>query len=368
MDRNKKIIQTSIIGIIANVLLAGFKAFIGIVSHSVAITMDAVNNLSDALSSAITIVGTRIAGKAPDKKHPMGHGRVEYLSAMIIAVIILYAGVTALIESVKKIIHPETPDYSVAALVIIVVATVVKIVLGTYVKGVGKKVHSDSLVASGEDARLDAVITATTFVAAMIYIFCQVSLEAYLAAIISLVIIKAGFEMLQDTISHILGERVDSELTKGIKESIMEFPEVSGAYDLVLHNYGPNMFTGSVHIEVPCDMSMNDLDKLERQISEKIFMEYQVMITGIGIYCNSGQGTPAEKLLADIRQYVMNYEHVLQIHGFFFDEERKEIRFDLVIDFMEKDRNALHQEIQENLRSMYPDYAVYIALDNDISD
>ncbi|MBQ7582559.1 MAG: cation transporter, partial [Lachnospiraceae bacterium] len=245
MERNQTIIRTSIIGIITNVLLAGFKAFIGIVSHSVAITMDAVNNLSDALSSAITIVGTRIAGKAPDKKHPLGHGRVEYLSAMIIAVIILYAGVTALIESVKKIFHPETPDYSVYALVVIGVATIVKIILGTYVKGVGEKVHSDSLVASGEDARLDAVITATTFVAAMIYIFANLSLEAYLAALISLVIIKAGFEMLRDTISHILGERVDSGLTKAIKESIMEFPEVSGAYDLVLHNYGPNMLIGS---------------------------------------------------------------------------------------------------------------------------
>ena len=367
MERSRKIIQTSIIGILVNVLLAGFKAAIGILSHSVAITMDAVNNLSDALSSAITIVGTRIAGKAPDKKHPLGHGRVEYLSTMIIAVIILYAGVTALNESLRKILHPQTPEYTATGLMIIAVAVVVKILLGTYVKNVGQKVNSDSLVASGEDARLDAVISASTLLAAVIYIFGHLSLEAYLAALISLVIIKAGFDMLRDTISHILGERVDAGLAKAIKETVMEFPEVSGAYDLVMHNYGPNMLIGSVHIEIPDHMTMNELDKLEREIADKVLQEHHVVLTGIGIYCSSSD-TLAEKIQADIRQEVMNYEHVLQIHGFYFNEEKKEIRFDLVIDFMEKDRKGLYHEIVENLKSKYPEYELYINMDDDISD
>ena len=186
--RDRNIIRTSIIGIVANVLLASFKAVIGLTANSIAIVMDAVNNISDAASSVITIIGTKLAGRKADKKHPFGYGRIEYLSAMIISVIILYAGVTALIESVKKIIHPETPDYGTVSLIIVGVAVIVKILLGRYVKKVGQKVNSDSLVNSGNDAVLDSVISASTLAAAAVYLIFHVSLEAWLGAIIALVI------------------------------------------------------------------------------------------------------------------------------------------------------------------------------------
>ena len=143
-DRDSIIIRTSITGIIANVLLAAFKAVIGLAVSSVAIVMDAVNNISDAASSVITIIGTRLAGREPDRKHPFGYGRIEYLSAMIIAILVLYAGVTAFVESVKKVIHPDMPDYGTVSLVIVAAAVIVKIVLGRYVKSVGKKVNSDA--------------------------------------------------------------------------------------------------------------------------------------------------------------------------------------------------------------------------------
>ena len=205
--REKTIIRTSIVGIIANVFLAAFKAVIGLMTHSIAIVLDAVNNISDAGSSLITIIGTKLAGKAPDKKHPFGYGRIEYLSAMIISVIVLYAGITSFTESVKKIIHPEKPDYTIASLIIVGVAVAVKIILGRYVKSVGVKVKSDSLINSGEDATLDSVISASTLVAAVVFLVFHISLEAWLGAIISVVIIKSGFEMLKDTISQILGEQ-----------------------------------------------------------------------------------------------------------------------------------------------------------------
>ena len=209
-SRDKTIVKTSIIGIIANVFLAAFKAFVGFASNSIAIVMDAVNNLSDAASSLITIVGTKLAGKEADKKHPFGYGRVEYLSAMVISLLVLYAGITAFTESVKKIIEPDTPDYSTTALVIVAVAVVIKIILGKYVKSVGKKVNSDSLVNSGEDAILDSVISASTLVAAAVYLIFGLSLEAWLGAVIAVVIIKSGFQMLRDTLSQILGERADA--------------------------------------------------------------------------------------------------------------------------------------------------------------
>ena len=251
ISREKTIVRTSVTGIAANVFLAAFKAVIGLTSHSIAIVLDAVNNISDAGSSLITIVGTKLAGREPDKKHPFGYGRIEYLSAMIISVIVLYAGITSLVESVKRIVRPETPDYSAVSLVIVAVAVVVKIVLGRYVKGVGVRVNSDSLINSGEDATLDSVISASTLVAAGVFLIFKISLEAWLGAIIAIVIIKSGIEMLRETLSQILGERADAELARSIKATVTGYPEISGAYDLVLHNYGPDAYNGSVHIEVP---------------------------------------------------------------------------------------------------------------------
>ena len=287
MNREQIIIRTSIIGILANAFLAGFKAFVGVITGSIAVTLDAVNNLSDALSSVITILGTKLAGKRPDKKHPFGHGRVEYLTAALISVIVLYAGVTSLVESVKKIIHPETPQYTTVSLIIIAVAVVVKIVLGSYVKGVGEKVNSDSLVASGQDATLDSVISASTLVAAIIFLLSGLSLEAWLAAVISLIIIKSGVEMLSDTLSQILGRRADSELAKSVKDSVLSFDEVHGAYDLILHNYGPDYYIGSVHVEVDDTLTAEQLDPLERAIAQKVYQDNGVILTGVGIYAKN---------------------------------------------------------------------------------
>lgn len=366
--REKKIIQTSIIGIIANIFLAAFKAGVGIVSHSVAIVLDAVNNLSDALSSLITIIGTKLAGKAPDKKHPLGHGRIEYLSTMIIAVIILYAGITSLVESVKKILHPETPDYSAVTLIIVAVAVAVKILLGTYVKKTGQQVGSDALVASGSDAMFDSIISASTLVAAVIFLATGIKLEAWLGAAISLVIIKSGYEMLQDTISDILGKRVEADLARAVKASITSFPEVTGAYDLVVHNYGPNLLIGSVHIEIPDTMKADEIDLLERAIQAKVTEENGVVMTGISVYSLNTSNPKAKEMRLQIRKMLDEYPEILQMHGFYLDDTAKTIRFDAIIDFAAKDRMATFQEICGRVQKMYPDYKPQITMDFDISD
>ncbi|MBP5552791.1 MAG: cation diffusion facilitator family transporter [Spirochaetales bacterium] len=158
-NREKTIVKTSVIGIVTNLFLVGFKAFVGFVSNSIAVILDAVNNLSDALSSLITIIGAKLGSKQPDKKHPLGYGRIEYLSSMIVAAIVLYAGLTSCVESVKKIIHPEAADYGTVSIIIISVAIVVKLILGMYVKKKGKAVNSGALVASGSDALFDAVLS-----------------------------------------------------------------------------------------------------------------------------------------------------------------------------------------------------------------
>ena len=177
MDRSREIIRTSWIGIAANVLLAGFKAAVGLLASSVAIVMDAVNNLSDALSSVITIVGTKLSQRPADRKHPFGFGRVEYFSAIIIAVIVLSAGITSLIESVKKIFNPSEPTYTTLTLVVIVVAIAVKLILGQYVKRKGEQLKSDALIASGSDALFDAIITLATLVSAGVMLLWGFSLD-----------------------------------------------------------------------------------------------------------------------------------------------------------------------------------------------
>lgn len=368
LSREKTIIKTSIIGIIANVFLAGFKAVIGLMTNSIAIVLDAVNNISDAGSSLITIVGTKLAGREPDKKHPFGYGRIEYLSAMIISVIVLYAGITSFVESVKQIIHPETPEYNAVSLIIVAVAVVVKILLGRYVKSVGEKVNSDSLINSGEDATLDSIISASTLVAAGIFLIFHVSLEAWLGAIISIVIIKSGIEMLRDTISQILGERNDQELAKGIHQTVTSFPDVQGAYDLVLNNYGPDTWNGSIHIEVPDTYSADQLDQLIRKITMKVIQEHHVILTAIGIYSVNTQDAEVIEARERVRSIVLAHEHVRQIHGFYLIREQKTMRFDIVISFDAKDRRAVCNQVVADVQNAFPDYELQVAMDTDFAE
>ncbi len=367
-SREQIIVRTSIIGIIANVLLAVFKAVVGLMSNSIAIVMDAVNNISDAGSSLITIIGTKLAGREADKKHPFGYGRIEYLSAMIISVIVLYAGMTSLVESVKKIINPETPDYSAISLIIVAVAVVVKIVLGRYVKSVGEKVNSSSLINSGEDATLDSIISASTLLAAGIFLVFNISLEAWLGAIISIVIIKSGFEMLKETISQILGERNDPELAKSIKETVMGFPDVQGAYDLVLNNYGPDAWNGSIHIEVPDTYSADQLDQLIRSIQIKVYTEYQVILTAIGVYSVNTKDEDIIEAKKRVTEIVFSHPYVLQMHGFYMDKEKKTMRFDIVISFDAKDRKTVYKDVLNAVQKNYPEYQLQVTMDTDFSE
>ena len=365
--REKTIVRTSFLGIGANVLLAAFKAFIGIVSNSIAITLDAVNNLSDAFSSVITIVGTKLAAKPADKKHPFGYGRLEYLSAMVISVIILYAGVTSLVESVKKIISPAEPEYTLPSIIILSVAVIVKIVMGLHVKSVGQKVNSDSLVASGKDAIMDSVISIATIIAAIVFIFTGFKLEAYLGLIISVMIIKAGFETMKETISEILGERASEELIKGIKESVLSVDGVLGVYDLVLNNYGPDSFVASVHIEVADETTAVELDKIQWKISEKVYLNHGVSIAAIGIYPSNTSNTKTSQIKNQLKTLLADYPEVIEMHGLYLNDEDKLFRMDIIINFDAKDRYGLYKEIYEKVCTMLPEYKVIVNLDLDFS-
>lgn len=368
IDREKTIVRTGIIGIVANILLASFKALVGVAIHSTAMVLDAVNNFSDVLSSVVTIIGTKIASRKPDKKHPLGHGRVEYLAQMIIAALILYAGITALWESIKKIIDPVDPDHSAVSLGIISVAIVVKIFLGLYVKKQGKKAKSDLLISSGTDALFDAILSTAVLISAVILIFFKFNIEAYVSIIISLFILKAGFGIIKEAVDDMLGHRVETEYTKKVKETVTTFPEVYGAYDIVLHNYGPDRYLGSVHIEVDDTMTADKIDSLTRNITGKVYEETGIILTAVGIYSNNSSDERLMKMRKDITELVVDHKHILQLHGFYVDEEKKRITFDVVVDFEEQDREGLIAHIKNDVKNVLPEYELVVAIDSDISD
>jgi len=366
-NREKTIVHTSLIGIGTNVLLAGFKAVVGTLSNSIAIVLDAVNNLSDAISSVVTIIGTKLSGRSPDRKHPLGHGRIEYLTALIVSAIVLYAGLTSAIESVRKIIHPETPEYSTVTLVILAVAIVVKLILGRYYKQKGEETHSASLEASGSDATFDAILSLSVLASAILFLLTGLNLEAYVGLLISAFIIKAGVEMAGETLSDILGRRADSELSQKIKKLLTEEPEVRGAYDLIVHKYGPDKNYASVHLELPDTMTVEQVDVLTRRLEARVYLDTGVILTAVGVYSYNTKDDEAAHIRNQVQKMALSHEWVLQIHGFHVDTQKKAMRFDAVMSFDHSGREGA-KELTEEIQAVYPDYQILVTPDVDITD
>lgn len=367
MNRSRQIIRTSVIGIITNVLLAGFKALVGLLAHSVAIVLDAVNNLSDALSSVITIIGTKLSERPADKEHPFGYGRVEYFTAIIISSIVLTTGITSLVESVRKIINPTQPDYTTITLIVIIAAIVTKLVLGWYVRKQGQKLESDALIASGSDALFDAVITLATLISAGIMLIWNVSLDGYLGVLISAVIIKAGIEMLSSPITQLLGASVSAELTRQIKSEILEQEGVQGVYDIIVHGYGPNLSIGSLHISVPDTMDAHQIHGLTRKISEMMMSRHGIVMT-VGIYAIATGNNRHAELQKEVVQTLSQQEHVIQVHGFYYYESENCVSVDVVPDMTVTDDQAFINLLTEKLKPILKDLQISIVIDHNYCD
>jgi len=367
MDRTREIVRVSAKGIGANLILVVFKAAVGLMARSIAVVLDAVNNLSDALSSLITIIGTRLAGRAADREHPYGHGRIEYVTSSVIAIIVLIAGLTSLRESVEKIISPQQPSYTYLSLIVIVAGVAAKFLLGRYFKRKGRQLASGALIASGTDAAFDAILSIGTLVGAGASMLFGLNLEGYIGAIISLFILKAGIDILRETMSEIIGARVDEELSTSIKESLNAYPEVHGSYDLLLHSYGPQELMGSVHVEVDDALSAREIDALCRRMTADIYRRHGVLLT-IGIYASNTSSEAAQAIRAALKREIAKYPQVLQMHGFYVDEAAARISFDVIVDFQEPDRPAVAEKLRSALQTQFPAYTVSVNLDRDFSD
>lgn len=366
VSREKKIVKTSMLGIFSNVILVILKAIVGLQSRSIAVILDAVNNLSDVLSSVITVIGTKLSGKKPDKKHPYGHGRIEYITGVIIAMIIFIAGLTSLKESVIKIFKPEKTNYTSVTLLVIIIGIIVKLFLGVYVKKQGRILNSSALAASGTDALFDSVLTGGTLIAAVAGMVWRISAEGIVGVIISLFILRAGVEILGETLNSIIGERADSLLTEELREMVNSYDAVLGVYDIALHNYGPTNIIGSVHIEVPDSMTAKEIHRISRRISADVYMKFGIIIT-VGIYASNGNSEEVSELKKYVYDTVNGYPAAKEIHGFYIDNEHMSVTFDIVVDFA-ADAEKIRAEISQKLGEKFPDYTFFIVIDSDYSD
>ena len=366
VKREKDIIKTSFVGIGGNVLLVAGKVVVGVLAHSISIITDAVNNLTDAMSSIVTIIGTKLSNKRPDKKHPYGHGRVEFITSAIIAMIIFIAGFLAIYESVTSLIEKEAPEYSLYSFIIISIAILVKIALGLFFKFRGKALNSDTLKASGLDALLDSILSLGTLVGAIVSYTTGVHLEGYIGIAIGIFVLKTAIDVFRESASKIVGERTDKDFVENMTKDILEVEGVFGVYDLIVNNYGVDRNIASVHVEVADDMTAIDIQKLERTISYLCFDKYHTIMT-VGIYARHTETFESRRIRDTIDDVIKEFPEVIQTHGFYVDYDEKTINFDMIISLDVTNEKKIYEEVHEKLHALFPDYHIHIVLDRDFS-
>ena len=279
----------------------------------------------------------------------------------------LFAGIISLIESVKKIFAPTTSEYTTVTLVVIIVAIAVKLLLGRFVKKQGERLKSDALIVSGSDALFDAIITLATLVSAGIMLLWNVSIDGYLGALISLVIIKAGVEMLASPVNELLGARVSEELVHNIKQEVMAFEGVHGVYDIILHNYGHEVMIGSLHISVDDTLDAYQIYGLTCRISGKMYTQHNIIMT-VGVYAVATGDNKRTELQNAVLKTLSQHQEIVQIHGFYYFEKENLVTVDVVPDLSVHDEKALCHQLITELKSLLPDVEVSVVVDHNYSE
>lgn len=308
-------VLSSITGIVLNLILAGAKYAAGIISGSISITADAINNLSDAGSSIVSFFGVKISAKPPDKDHPYGHGRVEYISAFIVSFFVLFMGVELFKESVGKIINPEPVKFSFLSLAILIISILCKLWLGLFNKNIGKKINSAPMIAVMKDSFSDCLATGVAAISIIVSAFSDINIDGYLGIIVAIFILVAGFDILKETLGDILGRPPESEFADEITEKILSYPHVCGVHDLIIHDYGPSCRFASVHAEVPSDEDIMELHDIIDGIERDIYNEYG-MLTSIHmdpVVINDERINELRKITQDA---VARIDERLSIHDF----------------------------------------------------
>lgn len=362
--REGVISATSILNVSVNLIVALFKIIVGVLASSIAIISEGVNNATDALTSVMTFIGNKLANKKRDAKHPFGYGRVEYLTNLIISLIILVSGIELLISSIKLIIHPEKLNISFFSLFVVAVTAIVKFLLGTFTISEGKRVSSDALEAIGKDCRNDSFISLATIISALVFLFTNKSIDAYAGVFTSSMVIKAGYEILSSTVSELLGQPADHELVSKLYREIRQTDGVINAVDMVLHNYGPEIYSGSCNLEIDHKKSVGEVYDILHALQMKIMYEYHIAMV-FGLYAVDKDSRISKKLHKQIAEYVKAHEHIKSYHAIYFDKHSNKLYCDLVVDYEIHDFDEVIRDFTSYLKELYPDRDIIVNIDTE---
>ncbi|MBQ4582231.1 MAG: cation transporter [Oscillospiraceae bacterium] len=355
-----------LVGIALNILLFAGKFFAGTLSGSIAITADAFNNLSDAGSSVVTLLGFRLAGKKPDPEHPFGHGRMEYLSGLVVSTLILLMGVELAKSSFQKILHPEAVEFSVAAVVILLASIVVKLYMSVYNRTIGKKINSAAMVATGIDSLSDTISTVAVLIAMVVGKFSGLMIDGWVGMVVALFILYSACRAAMETVSPLLGQAPEEEFVQRIGELVLSHEEVCGIHDLVVHDYGPGRVMISLHAEVPSNgdiLELHDMiDGIEMELREQLDCEAVIHMDPI---------VTDDALTTEMRiktaELVKEVDERATIHDFrmVIGPTHTNLIFDAVVPFGgEKSNHQMEEEIKERVRQMEGTYFAVVRVEN----
>ncbi|MBE6087588.1 MAG: cation transporter [Clostridium beijerinckii] len=365
--RNSYGMLGGIIGIVVNIILFIIKLSVGLIVSSIAIMADAFNNLSDAASSLITILGFKLSNKPADREHPFGHGRIEYLSALIVAFMVMVVGLQFIKSSFERIVNPSPVIFELVSFILLIVSIFFKIWLSRFNKFVGEKINSSALKASSADALGDVFTTTCVAISFLASKFTSFPIDGYIGMFVALFIVYAGFNLVKDTINPLLGEAPDPELVESIERMVLSYDNILGSHDLIVHNYGPGKCMASIHAEIPGNINVVDIheviDKAEREISKALKIYLVIHIDPICII--EGE---VKEAYDEILSIIEKYDYIESIHDFRVvgEGDIKNLIFDVVIE-PSKELSITDTEliniISEGVKKYHPSYSCVITID-----
>ena len=360
-------VLTSVVGILCNVLLFAGKLAVGMVMRSVSVMADAFNNLSDAASSVIGFVGVKMAGKPADREHPFGHGRIEYIAALVVAFLVIQVGLTFFKSSLDKIRHPEDLSFDLVSMLILTASVAVKLWLGRFNKALGKRINSSVMQAAAADALGDVVTTLATMGSILFFHFTQINIDGFVGLLVSLVVMWAGIGIARDTLEPLIGQPVDPKLYREISEFVESYDGILGSHDLIVHNYGPTRSLASIHAEVPNDVDIETsheiIDRIERDAAMKLGIFLVIHMDPVAV-----RDERVTELKEQVTAELKKIDERLSLHDFRIVDGEQQINliFDVVVphSYSDKDMTQLHLDIVEKVSGLDPRYQCVVTLEN----
>lgn len=360
-------VLTSVVGILCNVLLFAGKLAVGMVMRSVSVMADAFNNLSDAASSVIGFVGVKMAGKPADREHPFGHGRIEYIAALVVAFLVIQVGLTFFKSSLDKIRHPEDLSFDLVSMLILTASVAVKLWLGRFNKALGKRINSSVMQAAAADALGDVVTTLATMGSILFFHFTQINIDGFVGLLVSLVVMWAGIGIARDTLEPLIGQPVDPKLYREISEFVESYDGILGSHDLIVHNYGPTRSLASIHAEVPNDVDIETsheiIDRIERDAARKLGIFLVIHMDPVAV-----RDERVTELKEQVTAELKKIDERLSLHDFRIVDGEQQINliFDVVVphSYSDKDMTQLHLDIVEKVSDLDPRYQCVVTLEN----